>query len=81
MTLFCQQTVMLKRWMTEILLEVTTELMEEVSEDVIARAKAKGGIKYLIPCLLYASPLTWVRVSWATPVGDGSHVFLWVATK
>lgn len=34
---------MLRRWMTEILLDVTTSLMTEVAQEVISRAKAKGG--------------------------------------
>ena len=36
----------LRRWMTEILLEVTTSMMNEVSSEVITRAKLKGMFKH-----------------------------------
>lgn len=32
----------LRRWMTEILLDVTTEMMEEVATEVVNRARMKG---------------------------------------
>lgn len=40
----------LRRWMTEILLDVTTDMMEEVCGEVLNRARMKG-IKVPEPCL------------------------------
>lgn len=37
--------VKLRRWMTEILLDVTSSLMEEVATEVIQRARRKGIIE------------------------------------
>lgn len=36
------QMLKLRRWMTEILLDVTTEMMEEVASEVLNRARMKG---------------------------------------
>ena len=45
------QMVKLRRWMTEILLDVTTEMMEEVSAEVVNRARMKGILQVtLVPC-------------------------------
>lgn len=39
---FFFQMLKLRRWMTEILLDVTTEMMEEVASEVLNRARMKG---------------------------------------
>jgi len=43
LTLLPTQTVMMKRWMTEVLLDVTSEVLEAACEEVVARAREKGG--------------------------------------
>lgn len=35
----------LRRWMTEILLDVTTDMMEEVASEVVNRARMKGTLQ------------------------------------
>lgn len=47
----------LRRWMTEILLDVTTDMMEEVASEVVNRARMKGILQPSLAPTPFVGPL------------------------